>query len=73
MLRAGRLQALGGTGQASSGLRRGVELDESVIVLLQETVTETVFSLPSFITASDMREVSKLERQLKLKYSEAST
>ena len=58
MLRAGRLQALGGAGQNSSGLRRGVELDESVIVLLQETITETVFSLSSFITASDMREVS---------------
>lgn len=58
MLRAGRLQALGGAGQNSSGLRRGVELDESVIVLLQETTTETVFSLSSFVTASDMREVS---------------
>ena len=58
MLRAGRLQALGGAGQNSSGLRRGVELDESVIVVLQETITETVFSLSSFITASDMREVS---------------
>lgn len=67
MLRAGRLQALSGAGQASSGLRRGQELEESVIVLLQETVTDTVFSLPSFITASDMREVSKLERSLTLK------
>ena len=67
MLRAGRLQALVGTGQTSSALRRGIEVDESVIVLLQETITETVFSLPSFITASDMREVSKLEGQLKLK------
>ena len=67
MLRAGRLQALGGTVQNSSGLRRGVELDESVIVLLQETITEMVFSLPSFITASDMREVSKCEGQINLK------
>lgn len=67
MLRAGRLQALSGTGQNSSGLRRGVELEESVIVLLQESVTDTVFSLPSFITASDMREVSKFQGPFKLK------
>jgi hypothetical protein len=31
--------------------------DEMVIVLLNETTTEIVLALPSFITASDMREV----------------
>ena len=43
--------------QPSVGAKKGVEHDEAVIVLLRETATETVLSLPSFISASDMREV----------------
>jgi hypothetical protein len=60
MVRAGRLQSLGGIVQPSIGAKKVVEQDEVVIVHLRETSTETVLSLPSFITASDMREVSEI-------------
>lgn len=59
LVRAGRLQSLGGNVQPSIGAKKAVEQDEVVIVHLRETSTETVLSLPSFITASDMREVSE--------------
>lgn len=47
--------------QPSIGAKKAVEQDEVVIIHLRETSTETVLSLPSFITASDMREVSEVE------------
>jgi hypothetical protein len=64
MVRAGRLQSLGGNVQPSIGAKKVVEQDEVVIVHLRETSTETVLSLPSFITASDMREVRKTTRKI---------
>ena len=39
------------------GAKKTTEHEETVIILLEETATETVLSLSSFITASDMREV----------------
>lgn len=57
LVRAGRLQSV--NVQPSIGAKKLIEQDEVVIVHLRETSTETVLSLPSFITASDMREVSE--------------
>ena len=58
MLRAGRLTAMGAGNQPALGAKKAAEHEEAVIIFLRETATETVLSLPSFITASDMREVS---------------
>lgn len=63
MVRAGRLQSLGGNVQPSIGAKKIIDQDEVVMVLLRETSTETVLSLPSFITASDMREVSEAKQR----------
>jgi hypothetical protein len=57
LVRAGRLQSV--NVQPSIGAKKLIEQDEVVIVHLRETSTDTVLSLPSFITASDMREVSE--------------
>ena len=57
LLRAGRLTTLGGSSQPTMGAKKTTEHEETVIILLEETATETVLSLSSFITASDMREV----------------
>ena len=58
VLRAGRLTAMGAGNQPNLGAKKALEHEEAVIIFLRETATEMVFSLPSFITASDMREVT---------------
>ena len=39
------------------GAKKTTEHEETVLILLEETATESVLSLSSCITASDMREV----------------
>ena len=62
---AAKMSTLGNTLSGTQGLggAKKQEIEEYVTVVLTETHTETMLSLPSFVFASDIREIAAVDER----------